>query len=65
MPTVVSYVVFITSFYVFSSYVYVSHHVKFEKLRYTAPLNSLLKALTPSGKKLLPVNVLDVSEVHA
>ena len=51
MPTVVSYGVFITSFYVLSSYVCVSHHVKFEKFRYTAPLNSLLKALTPSGKK--------------
>ena len=51
MPTVVSYVVFMTSFNVLSSYVYVSHHVKFDKFRYIAPLNSLLKALTPSEKK--------------
>ena len=37
MPTVVSYVVFITSFDVLSSYVYVSLHLKFDKFRYTAP----------------------------
>ena len=42
MPTVVSNVVFITSVNVLSSYVYVSHHVKFDKFCYIAPLNSLL-----------------------
>ena len=65
LPTFVSDVVFITSFHVSSGYIYVSHIAKFHKFRHTAPLNSLLKALTPGGKKLLPVNVLDVSDVLA
>ena len=52
MPTFVSDVVLITSFNVLNGYVYVSHSVKFDKFRYTGPFNSLLKALTTSGKKI-------------
>ena len=38
---------------------------EFDKFRYTAPLKSLLEALTPGGRKVLPVNVLEASEILA